>query len=328
MKLTTPKWLKPQALNSPQVGEENQFGSSRGLRFGPLRINKTGIFANNGTTDSVVVNSSGFHGFNNLGIEQITVDSSTGLDVKDDALDSVFQAVINGTNVGDVTIGNYAGSNGLFYDKSAGSFDFKGSLTIGTTFSVTAAGVLTATSGSIAGWTIASTTLSKNNAILDSAGSITVSNGDDKVVMTAESGVGYVDFYNGGSRKGRLRGTTAGAGGIAVVGGDMALDNNKSYLAKGTGSDYARFGVDGSNNTLLVSVSDYIQFLQNDGGSLATMGTASGGYPYLYVPEGVIQLKKMSAPATPAADTVVIYLDTADEVLKAKDDAGNVHALW
>jgi hypothetical protein len=313
MKITSPNWFKTPSIATPQIGEENQFASARGLRFGPLRVNKTGIFANNGTVDSTVITSTGFHGFNNANAELITIDASTGLNITD-GTNPVLQAVINGTNVGDVSIGNYSGSSGIFYDKSDGTFNIKG--------------VVTATAGVIGGWTLAATSLSANNVILSSTGYVTVGDGNDKVVLDITSSVGYVSFYAGGALKGRLRGTTAGAGGIAVVSGDMALDNNKSYLAKGTGSDYARFGVDGSNNTILASVSDYIQFLQNDGGSLATMGTASGGYPYFYVPEGVIQLKKMSEPSTPSADTVVIYLDTADEVLKAKDDAGNVHNLW
>lgn len=289
----TPNWFPNGSLTSPQTTQENQFGSTRGLRYGPLRINKTGIFVNNGTLDSTIITDTGFHGFGLTGSEQITLDASTGVNVTD-GTNSIFKAEISGTNVGDVTMGAYGSGAGVFYDKSAGSFNIKGTIT--------------AYSGIIGGWTIGSTTLSGTNITLDSAGSI--------------------KFFVGGVQKGQLQGSSAGAGGITNVSGDFAVDNNHSYLAKGTGSDYARFGVDGSNNTLLVSSSDYIQFLQNDGGSLATMGTASGGYPYLYIPEGVIQLKKMSAPSTPSADTVVIYLDVADEVLKAKDDAGNVHNLW
>jgi len=313
MKITYPNWFKKAPEINPSTGQENQFTSTRGLRYGPLRINKTGIFVNNGTLDSTIVDSSGFHGYSSGGTEQITIDASTGLNITD-GTDPVLQAIISGTNVGDVTIGDYAGDTGAFYDKSAGTFNIKGTVTAYT--------------GVIGGWTIGASTLSANNVILNSAGSITVSDGNDKVMLDITSSVGYVSFYAGGSLKGRLRGTTAGAGGIGTDGDFAITTNNKSFIVKGTGSDYARFGVDGSNNTILASVSDYIQFLQNDGGSLATMGTASGGYPYFYVPEGVIQLKKMSAPSTPSADTVVIYLDTADEVLKAKDDAGNVHALW
>lgn len=49
----------------------------------------------------------------------------------------VFKIIIDGTDVGDISIGNYTGGQGLLYDKSTGLFDFKGgvsasSISIGT----------------------------------------------------------------------------------------------------------------------------------------------------------------------------------------------------
>lgn len=78
MKNITPNWFQKVAQKSLQLGEENQFGSTRGLRFGPLKINKTGISANNGTVDSVIVDSNGFHGYDNTNVETIKIDN-TGL---------------------------------------------------------------------------------------------------------------------------------------------------------------------------------------------------------------------------------------------------------
>lgn len=123
----TPNWFKSGDLTTPEITQENQFSSTRGLRYGPLRINKTGIFVNNGTLDSTIITETGFHGYGLSGIEQITLDASTGLQVTDGS-NSVLQAVVSGTNVGDVTIGGYSSGYGAFYDKSASKFYIKGTL--------------------------------------------------------------------------------------------------------------------------------------------------------------------------------------------------------
>mgnify|MGYP007071597963 CR=1 FL=1 len=321
----TPNWFQKTLSNVLQIGQENQFGSTRGLRYGPLRINKTGIFVNNGTLDSTILNSTGFHGYGLTGTEQITFDASTGVNVTD-GTNSVFKAEISGTNVGDVTIGAYSGGAGVFYDKSAGTFTIKGALSAGTidiggadatSFHVDVNGNMW-----LGNAAFASAPFSVSNA-----GTLTIATGDDKIVLNTDTGVGYIDFYSGGALQGRLRSATAGAGGIVNVGGDFAIDNNQSYLAKGTGSDYAKFAVDNSNNTLLESATDKIYLQQHGGSSLATFAV-TGVTPYMYIPAGFIQLGETSAPSTPSGNTIVIYLDQADNILKAKDDAGNVHNLW
>jgi hypothetical protein len=70
--------------------------------------------------------------------------SSVGIQVIDDASNDVFKAEVGGTNVGDVTIGNYAGGQGVKYDKSAGEFSVKTSnITLGgTNITVSAIGGL------------------------------------------------------------------------------------------------------------------------------------------------------------------------------------------
>jgi len=140
MKLTTtPNWFQETFSKALGTGQENQFGSTRGLRYGPLRINKTGIFVNNGTLDSTIINNTGFHGYGLTGSEQITLDATTGLNVTD-GTSSVLKAEISGTNVGDVTIGAYGSNAGAFYDKSANTFTFKGTLSADI---VVASGALT-----------------------------------------------------------------------------------------------------------------------------------------------------------------------------------------
>lgn len=52
---------------------------------------------------------------------RIFPDANTGIQIIDDDSNDVFKAIVGGTDVGDVTIGNYAGEEGMFYDKSAGT---------------------------------------------------------------------------------------------------------------------------------------------------------------------------------------------------------------
>lgn len=59
---------------------------------------------------------------------QILPDDNTGIQIIDDAAADVFKVIVGGTNVGDVIIGNYAGDQGAKYDKSLGTFDFKGAI--------------------------------------------------------------------------------------------------------------------------------------------------------------------------------------------------------
>lgn len=53
-------------------------------------------------------------------------DKTIGTAIYDDAGAVVFRVLIGGTDVGDVVIGDYAGNQGIFYDKSAGTITFKG----------------------------------------------------------------------------------------------------------------------------------------------------------------------------------------------------------
>lgn len=52
-------------------------------------------------------------------------DANTGFQVIDDGGADVFKIIVGGTDVGDVIIGNYAGGQGLKYDKSAGTISYK-----------------------------------------------------------------------------------------------------------------------------------------------------------------------------------------------------------
>src|SRR3990167_7125587 len=55
-------------------------------------------------------------------------DKNIGLIVEDAAGNDIFKIEIGGTNVGDVTLGDFAGGQGAQWDESAGTFAIKGTL--------------------------------------------------------------------------------------------------------------------------------------------------------------------------------------------------------
>lgn len=56
---------------------------------------------------------------------ELLPDANTGISILDDEGNPVFQALVGGTNIGDVIIGDYVGGQGLLYDKSAGTIKYK-----------------------------------------------------------------------------------------------------------------------------------------------------------------------------------------------------------
>jgi hypothetical protein len=90
---------------------------------------------------------------------------------------------------GSITIGNITIDNtdGIVAKDEADDIKFSLNPTTGllTATDADITGSITAEEGTIAGWEIAETTLSKNNVSLDSAGTITVGDGDDVAVISA-----------------------------------------------------------------------------------------------------------------------------------------------
>lgn len=79
-----------------------------------------------GTSDSTLTNpiqpSQILKGSLDLGRIQILPDENTGLVATDDNDAEIFKIITDGTDVGDVIIGDYDGGEGIKYDKSASSF--------------------------------------------------------------------------------------------------------------------------------------------------------------------------------------------------------------
>lgn len=93
-------------------------------------------------------------------------------------------------------VGTYANNNTPFYVDSISDFSLGAGLTwdgVGHVLTIngtgTFSGAITATSGTIGGWTINSTTLSKNNAVLDSAGNLLLGTSNDVVILSATDAV-------------------------------------------------------------------------------------------------------------------------------------------
>lgn len=74
----------------------------------------------------------------------ITLDATGGLNVVDGNGNTVFHAVVTGGNVGDITLGNYGASNGLFFDPIAG-LSVKGAINLGTGSTLSADFITTGT---------------------------------------------------------------------------------------------------------------------------------------------------------------------------------------
>ena len=60
-------------------------------------------------------------------------DANTGIVAyASDGTTVVFKVTVGGTDVGDVQLGNYGGSNGALWDNSAGTFNIRGTMNAGT----------------------------------------------------------------------------------------------------------------------------------------------------------------------------------------------------
>lgn len=243
--VTTPNWNTDSYENNLSIGQENQFGSTRGLRYGPLRINKTGIFVNNGTLDSTIINNTGFHGYGLSGIEQITLDASTGVNITD-GTNSIFKAEISGTNVGDVTMGAYSGGAGVFYDKSAGTFTIKGTISAssfsgGTIEIGSGNNVFKADSNGIY---LGNATFASAPFRVTMAGALIASSATISGTISSGSGSSYTGNAIAESYIGNLSASKITSGTIYVGGGGEPA---AIYIRQGTISDTAKIRWDGGS---------------------------------------------------------------------------------
>lgn len=151
----------------------------------------------------------------------------------------IFKIEIDGTNTGDITIGNYAGDQGVLWDQSGGTFNIKGTFT--------------ATAGTIGGWTLAS------GYIYSLASGTPTSSPSDGVVM-ASTNQGFIVYENTEKRV-EVGYLASGVYGIKVYDDDgttvifEASDTQKIITSGviGTGSEIS---IQGWTHDLVFSVSD------------------------------------------------------------------------
>lgn len=179
--------------------------------------------------------------------------------------------------------GTYGNNNTPFYVDSSSNFSLGSGLTWnGTTLTINGGGVfsgalsaatgtfsgtITATAGAIGGWTINSTTLSKNNAVLDSAGNLALGIASDVVILSATDLTYRLWVGN----------TTAGSAAFSV-------QKNGVMTATGgvfTGSITSSSGMIGGftlSSTTLAAGSGTSAITLDSGNARVRLGTVGGAY--------------------------------------------------
>jgi len=130
--------------------------------------------------------------------------------------------VIEGGRIktGKVQSTNYGASAGSELDLDNGTIKLGGSSA--PDFAVDETGALTASAGTIAGWTIASDKLSKNNAEIDSAGSLTLGTTNDIVKLDSQDGT--YRLWAGNATAGSAPFSVTKAGVLAATGANISGD--------------------------------------------------------------------------------------------------------
>lgn len=129
-------------------------------------------------------------------------------------------------------------------------------------FRVTEAGVLTATSGTIGGWTIGSTTLTGGDMTLDNAGDLTAGTGNNVVRI---SDTGTYRFWIGHATAGSAPFRVEPDGDVLMASGAVTVDSGGINITGGTGSVNSVNWTDGSK---IYSSGDSLQLHAQSGGAV------------------------------------------------------------
>jgi hypothetical protein len=118
--------------------------------------------------------------------------------------------------------GTYGNANTAFYVDDDGYFSLKNKLTFDPTGAgtLTVTGTIVATAGSIGGWDINTTTISKNNAVLDSAGQLFLGTANDIVYLSATDAT--YRLWAGNATAGSATFSVTKAGAILSTSGNIA----------------------------------------------------------------------------------------------------------
>lgn len=156
--------------------------------------------------------------------------------------------------------GSYNNAGTPWYVDSNGRMSLGTGLTFdGTNLSIV--GNVTAGSGTIGGWTINSSTLSKNNAILDSAGQLVLGTSNDVVYLSATDAtfrlwVGNVTAGSATfavSKTGALFSTSGTIGGFTISTNSLSAGTGANYVSfsNGIGTTRLQLGDTAATNVLL-----------------------------------------------------------------------------
>jgi hypothetical protein len=180
--------------------------------------------------------------------------------------------------------GSYNNSGTPFFVDANGRMSLKDKLTWdGSTLSVS--GSITATTGTIGGWDINATTISKNNAVLDSSGNIALGTGNDIVILSATDATYRIWIGNVAAGSAAFTVTKAGvlsATGATISGTITASSGTiggftlgASSLTSGSGNTYVEIQNSGSPFIKFGNGSHYVAVYSQTG--LAVTGSAGIG---------------------------------------------------
>jgi len=168
-----------------------------------------------------------------------------GIQVTDAGGSNVFLAEVGGTNIGDVTIGNYSGNHGILYDASAGGG-------VGETYFK---GSITAPLGLIGGWIIDANSIYSGTKVTGDA--YTSALGD--ITIKSDGSIHALNFYINSSGVCSFKATAPILDGIRTIViniGDWDMDTNAAVYI-----DLTSYGVEYSK------IKSVTVLIKNDNGT-------------------------------------------------------------
>ncbi len=140
-------------------------------------------------------------------------------------------------------------------------------------FSVSMAGALTATSGTIAGWTLGATTISKNNAILDSAGQLVLGTTNDVVYLSATDAT--YRLWIGNATAASAKFTVTKGGDVSILGG--GIFNTTGYIQATGDVSSGTYHASMVANSSYASANGLVGYSSNSVGGLGYSGVTGIG---------------------------------------------------
>lgn len=236
-----------------------------------------------------------------------------------------------------VGAGNWLSADTPFFLDTTGG----GRLSLGSTLrwdgtNLAIAGAITATSGNIGGWTINSTTLSNNNATLDSAGQLVLGTASDVVIMSATDAV--YRLWAGDTNAGTATFAVSKHGAIWAVSGIIAgftlsttsfSSSTGNYIEMNAATGYFQVGANiTSGDSVLASNSLVI----SSGGNTCVdlRQTIGNGHMELFNSTGTQTVSVSGSTGTVSlnGNQIITSRQAHPTTLTDVITAGQTHGLW